>query len=288
MHKLSHLFNILLKPFGLLIVLLLLSQCDIETQANFPEQVETIVSKEAMGEAGWGLSPGGTKLYYRSAEADKDYPNILLYLETGETYYLDRRRCDGSPYWLDDRLLACNLHSGEFADVFDTEQRRFLAVNRVKRSEVDLEALLLEAEQIYYLPSRTLVLLDDDPYAAETKNYIIGGHTTDDFEASLADYSHISLPIYPEVVEGKVFSPDEAYYYTITDGEAAGLATHTLTIYRTEDDQEITSVTTERLRDAAYIFFEVGWAWDSSGVYFSISNILRTNYSAIHKLKVES
>lgn len=248
MFKRSWVVQNLVNTLGLVGLLVLLTHCTpSETAANFHDHVETIVPGNAMSGRDWRLSLDGTKLYYHSQDADKIYPSILLYLETDETLVLDRSRCVSRLNWLDGRLLACGLDRTEVANLFDTEQRHFLSRSQVKRSEVDLEALLSEAGRIYYHPLDTLLLLDSDPYVQGAKNYIIKDDTKAGFEAILADYSYITLPIYP--AQDKVFSPDQHYYYSLLeDGDHyPGAPIYTLTIFSAADDQEVTSFTTAAL-----------------------------------------
>ena len=288
MLKISYSVHHLLNALGLLVLLVLLTHCNeyYEATANFPDELETIVPSEAMSGPDWRLSSDGTKLYYSSPDGDKNYPNVLLYLETNETYYLDTRRCNARVDWLDERLLACDLHLPGTSSVFDTEERRFLSRSVLKRSEVDLAALLSETGQIYYRSLDALVLLASDPYAEDAKNYIISDDTREGFEAILADYPHLTLPIYPPQAD-KVFSPDQVYYYTIDEYQPDRTIVQTLTIYTTADDQEVTSFTTEGLRPKNnYRFREAGWAWDSSGVYFSIGVMMGQRYLAIRKLNI--
>lgn len=267
----------LLKILSLPVFVLLLTHC---ANVQFPDEVEIIVPGEEISASDWGLSPDGTKLFY-SPQYGGD---VLIYLETNEKYEIDGADCNrGDPYWLDERLLAC----GPLApNLFDTEARQLTRRKVVKRDEVDIDTLLSEAERIYLRPN-TLILLDQDPYADDANNYVLGDNMQPNgFGALVSPYPHIVLPIrHPD----KVYSPDEVYYYTVTASEEkrGGVpAFYTLTIFTAADDQEVISASTETLRDSGYRIWSAGWAWDSNGVYFSIHRELLNRLNDIRKLNI--
>ena len=279
MCKRSDLIAPLLKVFSAFALVVLLTNCVNEATFKFPDEVETIVPGKAMSSHRWDLSPDGTKLVYTHPNSDE----VLIYLETNETYNIDRSHCSGGdPYWLDERLLAC---AGIRPKLFDTEERQLIPRRVVKRDEVDMDTLLSEAGQIYLYGSTGIVLLDHDPYAENAKNYVLGDNMMPNgFKELIAPYPHIALPI---IVTGKVYSPDEAYYYTLTDEKPERITFSTLTIYTAADDQEVVSFSTEILKpEDTYRFGEAGWAWDSSGVYFLVSGPILEDYKAIRKLNI--
>lgn len=240
------------KPLKILIVLIvLLSGCWPFGSAYESTDVEVIVP-DSEKPSDWILSPDRDKIVYQS-HTEETATTFLLFLATQQKHKLDD--CDQFQ-WLDNTILKCP------SAIINTDDLFRVPLQYVNASDVDLEKLLQEAGTIYKFEatSRFFLVLDAEYRNHLDKNYLV---SVENVDTVLQGYPYITIPNrgLSGGSEEKVYSPDGAYYYNLSQGNNASL-----TIYAADDDKKLA----EFVAKPALIIITEGWAADSSGVYIQL------------------
>jgi hypothetical protein len=233
----------------------------------FTGDVETVLSTREL-RGGWLLSPGGDKILYRS-----ERQNVLMFLPTKQKNNIES--CSGYT-WLNNTNLVCSLF------IIDTDDMVKVSIQNVKASEVNLDALLIEAGTIYKLEQYSdIVLLSANYKQNPDKNYWI--NEVKNTDQVLQGHSYVSVPpinYNPRRGGEKIYSPDRAYYY-LFEGDTQGAF---ITIYDATNGELLS----QSPRDGR-LYQIGGWAADNSGVYFQLipSGLgMFSNRSPLYKLRV--
>ncbi|GAB4442461.1 MAG: hypothetical protein Kow0031_24600 [Anaerolineae bacterium] len=225
--------------------LMLLTGCQVFGSNN----IDVIVSEDNL--RSWELSPTGDKIIYDNYE-----DNFLLDPLTGQT-----RKIDCSLRWLDNTHLSCG-RSGRLS-ILDITNDIEIPLTKVNYSEIDLEKILQEVEQIYYPEwlTDTIYVLHTDYRNNLDKNYLITGVNAP--TEILSGYVYTFIPSRQPLnkLESQVMSPNKHYYYSST-GES-------LIIFSAENNAELVQF----MADTAEFIEVGGWAFDSSGVYFRLRGV---------------
>jgi hypothetical protein len=215
--------------------------------------IEVIISYEEDG--GGRLSPEGDKLLYKTYTP----PGLfILDTRTHEKYELDDDDCDFHQ-WLNNELLLCRIYGDPTRIVVTDDNLSTIALRRVDEQETDISTLL-EDKVIYTLSDKpSFIALHQDYKNYPDENYYI---IAKDVDEALRGRSSTALPARRPLVQlgEKLYSPNKKYYYTERTSYSAA-------IHDAATDKKLAEFNE---RDPNAIGF-LGWAADSSGVYFMVS-----------------
>lgn len=247
----------------------------LPTRDPLPHNVEVIVADDEFRH--WSLSPKGDKIVYETND-------IFLLFPTRQ----QKQRLSYCVFymWLDNNTLYCR--DGSLIEIDnETGEMMTVPVHKINASDVDLEAMLQQAESIYNFGgnsdlSHALLLKNVANLPGSDKHYFV--NNVENIEAVLHGYPVSPLPPpWPNYNE-KIFSSDGMYYFEYNytaDGDRS------LAIFSTETNDKISEFV-----EKGDVYFHIGgWSADNSGVYFEMDSIAMlvtdpTNLKQILKLKL--
>jgi hypothetical protein len=241
----------------------------IDRNLLLPENVEVVIPYERHPE-GFFLSPDGQRAIFTGQRS-----GVLLDLTDGQEVSLGSDIYVGRPIWLENDLFLAELWGASEPMIVNADDLSRTELERLTfwwEEEIGkVQAVLKASDTVYKIVNEwgsgdlDIVALASD-FRSRGQSYLIDcpGSRGEQLNKLLKDIAYVTRRRQDTInctFQGSIYSPDESLYVTGSS--------KTLTIY-SKDGELVTQFRKHDYDGVHFCFIVIGWAHDSSGVFFKI------------------